>query len=194
MKRFCSLRILKLQAAQESQDVFAGLAESLAVVLEVIQKVKMPKGMVKTITSAWQVIANMAGVFKLPLPPGALRILNGLSIFQVTRIRVDVQPAFCEWHEHPPPYSQIDLATLVPFACLFERGFNFHRQLLFTTLWPLALFLGLGAVGGLLRYCPAAVTCFKHYRTRIKVRTRLIIDSERHTFSPCVVCCLLRWY
>jgi hypothetical protein len=73
-----------LQAAQESQDVFAGLAESLAVVLEVIQKVKMPKGMVKTITSAWQVIANMAGVFKLPLPPGALRILNGLSIFQVT--------------------------------------------------------------------------------------------------------------
>ena len=72
-------------------------------------------------------------------------VLNGLSIFQ------------------------FDLGTLVPFACLFGGGFNFHRKLLFTTLWPIGLFIALGGIGALFQSRPSAVACFQHYRVRFMI-------------------------
>ena len=66
----------------------------------VLSQVKPPKGLGKIIVDAFQVIGNMSAVFKLPLPPELAGVFNFLKIFQ------------------------IDLAALLPLACLTEDGFN----------------------------------------------------------------------
>ena len=75
----------------------------------------------KIVISGFQINAELENVFSIPYPPNVSGFLNSFKFFS------------------------LDIVTFVPAACIVDGGFNYHRRLVFNTVWPV-VFCALFAV------------------------------------------------
>jgi len=99
----------------------------------------------KIAISGLQVNVNLENVFSIPNPPSLSKMFSNLSIVQ------------------------LDVASLVPMACLFDGGFNFHKKLIFNTIWPMAFGGCILGVCGLADAFPDQFPILKSLRSTIFV-------------------------